>query len=67
MRAFARDYETRPPLQMGEAAADDDSLAEVKRRRQWTTNQRSSLACRSTRCRHHKVSRRTPRHSRGRH
>ena len=32
MRAFARDYETRPPLQWEKPRPDDDSLAEVKRR-----------------------------------
>ena len=32
MRAFARDYETRPPLRWEKPRPDDDSLAEVKRR-----------------------------------
>ena len=32
MRAFARDYETRPPLQWEKPRPDDNSLAEVKRR-----------------------------------
>jgi hypothetical protein len=32
MRAFARAYETRPPLQWEKPRPDDDSLAEVKRR-----------------------------------
>ena len=32
MRAFARDYEARPPLQWEKPRPDDDSLAEVKRR-----------------------------------
>ena len=31
-RAFARDYETRPPLRWEKPRPDDDSLAEVKRR-----------------------------------